>query len=454
MTETSAEYVDRIAKEYGLYILDHRAIPTLFDGMKTSQRIALWLMRNKPGKIKTMALAGEMIASELYVHGDKAGADTISLIAAKFKNNYPLLDGIGGFGSKAEPGAIGQPRYTYVKRNKFAEAHLYVDMSILPMVENHDGSNRMPGVFLPLVPLVLLNGVKGMATGWSTNILPRRYADVKKAVIEVIKAGKCKTKLEPFYEGYDIDVVDHGQGRYTLSGRATVKNTSTVIVSELPPEVTLEQYRDILSGMEIEGKIAGFTDRSKKAVNIEIKFQRVVLAKLQGDKLIEYLSLRTPGRASTERLVVIGANGVRQYDTAEELVEDWVKWRLSWYERRFEYLRDKAEVEELFWKSFIACYEGTASFEGIPMRLGEVKNRASLKVFMHNAIQGNDLPVDDSIVERLMNLPIYRWTQEENEKAKREVVSERELVEKYEAARKDQTIHKDTFKSDLLALKV
>lgn len=455
MTETSSQFIDRISKEYGLYILDERAIPSMYDGLKTSQRIALWLMRSKPGKIKTMALAGEMIASELYVHGDASASGAISLLAAKFKNNNPLLEGIGGFGSKAEPNSIGAPRYTYVKRGKFSQDNLYVDMDILPMVENHDGSNTMPSVFLPLVPLVLLNGVKGMATGWSTNILPHRYEDLVKAVLEVIETGEVRTKLMPYYEGYDVDVVeDSPPGRYKMSGKATIKNTSTVIINELPPEVTLEDYRDILATLEEEGKITGFKEKERKKINIEVKFQRAALAKLNEKKVLEYLKLTT---FISERIVVLGENGVRRYNTAEELVKDWTQWRLAWYQKRYENKRQKAMEDFWFWTAFVACYEGYegsegTSFDGIPKFLHEIGDRAHMKGYMRELILVNGLHYHPPAVDRLADLPIYRWSQEGYDHAVKEAEAAHERFEKNDAVANSPARQKTVFKKDVRAL--
>ena len=59
----SSEYIRRTSREYGIYTLDHRAISALTDGLKSSQRIVLWMLRNRPDKIKTIALAGQMIAA-------------------------------------------------------------------------------------------------------------------------------------------------------------------------------------------------------------------------------------------------------------------------------------------------------------------------------------------------------------------------------------------------------
>lgn len=451
MTETSSQFVDRISKEYGLYVLDGgRGIPSMYDGLKTGQRIALWLMRSKAHKIKTMALAGEMIASELYVHGDASASGAISLLAAKYKNNRPLLEGIGGFGSKAEPDSIGAPRYTYVKRGKFADKNLYVDMPILPMVENHDGSNQMAGVFLPLIPLVLLNGIKGMAIGWSTNILPRSYEDLVQAVEDVLKTGKVQNKLMPVYEKYDVGVMeDSPPGRYKMTGRATIKNTSTVTVTELPPETTMEDYRAVLTTLEEEGKIVSFKEKERKKINIEVKFQRAVLSKLEGDKLLNYLKLST---FITERIVVLGENGVRRYDTAEELVKDWTEWRLAWYQKRYEHLRDQDMHNFLFWSSYVACYEGTENDPGVHRMMDKLDDRAAVREYMRKLIEGNGIQYLPEITEKLADLALYRWSKEGYERAVREAETAYEMFEKHNEVTESPARQKAVFKKDIQAL--
>lgn len=431
MKESSSEYIMRISKEYGLYILDNRAIPSMFDGLKTGQRIALWLMRNKRDKIKTMALAGEMIASELYVHGDAAASDSISLLAARFLNNQPLLQGIGGFGSRTERYAIGAPRYTYVKRNAFAQRNLYTDLDVVPMVDNHDGSNRMPATFLPTVPLVLLNGVRGTTTGWATRILPRSYSDLVRAVLEVLQTGEVQTKLMPCYERYDVDVREESPGRYVLSGRAGIKNTSTVLVTELPPEISLETYRGRLDALEKSGKIVGFTDRSKRQIDITVKFQRAVLAELDAESVLDYLRLRD---TITEHIVVLGTNGVREYRSAEELVKDWVDWRVSWYQKRYEDLVRKDMEELWFLRSYIACYEGYqgshgTSFDSIPKYLYRVESKANLRHYMQQVVQVNGVYYYPPAIDRLVELSIHRWTQDGYEAVK---LKEQELLKQYE----------------------
>lgn len=412
--ENSSEYISRISAEYGLYVLDRRAIPMMTDGLKVSQRIALWLAKNKKDKIKTISLAGEMISSNLYVHGDTSAADAISMLAAPYLNNNCLLDGIGAFGTRTSPsGGIGQPRYTYVKRSAFADKALYSDLDIIPMVENYDGSAKMPFTFLPMIPLVLLNGVKGVAIGWSTNILPRSLDDLKKAVGEVLKYGKVKTKLMPYFENYDVDIeIDpDNSSRYFIKGKFERKNTSTIVVTELPPDISLEKYREKLADLENAKRITGWTDGSTKHIEIEIKIPRATLSAMSDDELIEFLKIRS---TITERIVVIStkANGVKQYETAEELIVDWVNWRLDWYLTRYEYLLKKEEEKSLYYLTLLACFEGTKKLKPMPQKVMTIKNKSDLVEYIQQLTKASGTPVVDEIIEKAANLPVYKWTEE------------------------------------------
>ena len=415
------------------------------DGLKTGQRIALWLVRNRADKIKTIALAGQMIASELYLHGDAAAADTISMLAGPYCNNRPLLDGIGAFGTRASPTSFAAPRYTYVRRNQFAQDALYADLDIVPMVDNYDGSTRMPGTFLPLLPLVLLNGVKGIATGWSTNILPRKLEDLVGAVQDVL-SRKPVRELLPHYENLDVTVVPvHGeQGKYIISGRAHKKNTSTVHVTELPPGLTLEAFRDKLGALEEAGDIQSFTDRSTKTIDIEVKMTRAALGKLTDKTLIDFLKLRT---ITTENITVqgIGGSNVITYDSAEALVRDWVEWRLGLYLDRYVALHAEESVTNLYWRYILACFR-----HKLPSAFTQFSGRASLmsEISQIGAKEHLD-PATSEILERISGLPSYRWTEEGHAEAVKQLDESDARLAYYEAMVQSDRKRKGMFKREV-----
>ena len=441
----ASDYLRRTSREYGMYVLDTRAIPAMTDGLKTGQRIALHLLRTKADKVKTIALAGQMIASELYLHGDTAAADTISMLAGPFCNNRPLIHGVGAFGTRAAPTSFAAPRYTSVKRSQFALDCLYVDADIVPMVENHDGSNTMPGTFLPLVPLVLLNGIKGIAPGWSTNILPRKFEDLVGAVDDVL-SRKPVRELLPFYNNRDVRVArDHADpSKYIISGKAAKKNTTTVIITELPPELSLEQFRERLGTMEEEDKITSFVDRSTENINITVRMTRAVLGKLTDKGLIEFFKLRS---IVTENITVqaIGGTSVVNYPNAEKLVKDWVEWRLGLYLDRFEKLHADETVTNLYWRYILSCFE----YE-LPSQMPTIEDKASLKVGISIIGEDNGLPeASDEILERIANRPSYKWTNEGLLEAQRELDDSDSRLAHYDEMVKSDRKRKALFKKEV-----
>ena len=424
----SSEYIRRTSREYGMYVLDYRAIPAMTDGLKSSQRIALWLLRNRPEKIKTIALTGQMIASELYLHGDASAAATISMLAGSYCNNRPLVQGVGAFGTRADPTSFAAPRYTSVKRSKLAMDCLYVDLDIVPMVANHDGSNWMPSTFLPLVPLVLLNGIKGIATGWSTNILPRRFEDLVGAVDDCLRTGKVQRPLLPHYESRDVTVVRESDdpNKYIISGKAHKKNTTTVIVTELPPDLSLEKFREKLVALEEDGKIVNFIDRSTKAINIEIKMTRAVLGKLTDKSLIDFLKIRT---LTTENITVQGIYGsnVITYETAEELIEDWVIWRRQLYLARFEKLLADEEITNLYWRYILACFKND-----LPSSLPRISGKQGLQEVIAEIGVWADLPIaSDETIEKIASVASYKWTVEGKTEAEKQLAASDKRVVEY-----------------------
>lgn len=453
---SSSEYIQRTSREYGIYTLDHRAIPALTDGLKSSQRIALWLLRNKTEKTKTIALAGQMIASELYLHGDKSAADTISMLAGPFCNNRPLVKGIGAFGTRANPTSFAAPRYTSVKRNKIAQDVLYVDLDVVPMVDNHDGSNQMPGTFLPLIPLVLLNGIKGIATGWSTNILPRRYEDLVGAVQDVLSRKPIRS-LMPHYENRDVTVRDIGTreepNKYIITGKAVKKNTTTVTVTELPPDMSLESFREKLGALEEDGKITSFTDRSTKTINIEVKMTRAKLGGMSDAALVEFLKLRT---TATENITVQGIGGasIQSYNSVEKLIKDWVEWRLGMYLERYKKLLADEKKTNLYWRYMIACFEGDdeRGHPPLPMYARDVDVQ-ELRDYVTFLGTMHKLPkAPPELIDRIINVPIYRWTAEGFEKAEAELKESQHRIAKYKEMVESDKLRKAVFKREVKAL--
>lgn len=444
MTQSSSKYILDTSRDYSIYVCENRAIPKVADGLKDAQRKALWLIKNKADKIKTVSLAGEMISSGLYLHGDQSAAGSISMLAAPFCNNVCYLDGIGAFGTRVAPvEGIGAPRYTYVKRGKAAVELMFPDMAIVPQKENYDGSTMEPIHFLPLIPTVLLNGVSGIAVGWSTEILPRSLKTIIDSTIKVLEGQKIK-RIPPAYDSYKVGVKHLEDNTWEFTGRVEKLDASTVKVTELPPDLTLEKFKDRLNTLEDDGKINGYVDRSTKVIDVTIKFARGYVKNMSENSIIDYLKLK---QKKTERIVVIDWNNtaIRQYDTAEQLVRDFVAWRLNWYVTRYENLRDADDYELRFWKAVKLCFE-----DKLPARLESKKDRSAIEVDVRTITAS--LTLDDKQIDRLVSLPTYRWAKDGYDHAKQKIKELEANIKEYKAILKDPERRKSIYMEELQAL--
>ncbi len=441
--QSSSDYILGISKEYSLYVCENRAIPKVSDGLKDAQRKAIWLLRNRTDKIKTISLAGTMISENIYTHGDASAAGAISMLAAPYTNNVPLLEGIGTFGTRVAPTEVAAPRYTYVKKSKMAEKFLLQDLDIVPLKDNYDGSTKEPVHFLPLIPLVLLNGISGIAVGWSTEILPRKFQDLVRATIDVLDGKKIK-RVPPGYSYLDVDVVPIEGNTWEFSGKATVIDHSTIHITELPPDMNLEKLKAKLDKMEEEGTISSYVDRSTETIDVKVKFKRKTVDSWTDTQCIDFLKLRSK---RVERIVVIDWNSerIRQYDSAETVIKEFAEWRLGWYKTRYEKLLADDEYELKFWLGVKTCFD-----KKLPTFLGKIKSREAVEEKVSSLTKG--IGLDQKQLDRIVSLPTYRWAQDYYEIVCKKIAELQENINLYTAVLADEELRKAIYRDELLEL--
>lgn len=441
---SSSKYIKDHSKDYSLYVCENRAIPKVADGLKDSQRKMLWIIRNKADKIKTVSLAGEAISSNLYVHGDQSASSAISMMAGPYCNNIPYLKGVGNFGTRVATTEFSAPRYTYVKKVKETDLLIYPDLDIVPLKENYDGSAMEPINFLPIIPTVLLNGISGIAVGWSTDILPREVSDIVEATISVLD-GKKPKHLAPKYTYLNCKVSDLGDNQWQFTGRCEIKDTSTIIVTELPPDLSLGKFKDRLNTLEDEGKILSYTDRSTEEIHVVVKLPRGLAKNWAEDEAIEYLKL---SQKKKERIIVIGWNGksIIQYENTTDLIEDFVKWRIDWYYTRY---RHKIKIDSYdlnFWMAVKACFDGK-----LPASLSKKNNRKEIEEEVKRLC--NKIELDESQISRIVSLPSYRWAMDEYKKVTDRISELKGKITRYNELLGDEKLIRNVYRDELKTLK-
>lgn len=436
----TSKYINDSSREYSIYTCEARAIASVTDGLKPSQRKALYVAMNKPEKIKTVSLSGMTIAQGLYVHGDVSLSDTISKLAGKYVNNVPLLKGTGCFGTKVSPNASAAPRYTYVQKYNNTEELIYQDKGIVPYIDNYDGSAKEPLHFLPLIPIVLLNGIAGIAVGWSCEILPHNIKDLIKATRNVL-LGRKVGKLIPTYSHCDHDTTDLGDGKWIFYGKFERLDLSTIRLTSLPPEMSLERINDILSILDDKGIIRDYTDNSSSSIDIEVKFPRGELKSLSDSDILSLLKLHTK---KTQRLVTLDFNhdGIRQFDTVEQLITEFVDFRFNFYIKRYEkYLKDDS-YELNYWLALKICFDSNL--------VDFIKDIESKKM-MIDFIDGLTVSAspDEHQIEKIAVLPAYQFTIEFRKKCIQKIKELKGSIKQHNAMLADHSLIKQEYINEI-----
>lgn len=442
--KNTTDFIKDTSREYSIYVCQSRGIPCVSDGLKDAQRKALFVMKGQSEKIKTISLAGKMISENIYLHGDAAACDTVSLMAAPYCNNITLLHGVGAFGTRVGPTDWGAPRYTYVKKSSHTEKLIYHDYEIVPLKENYDGSVLEPKHFLPLIPMVLLNGVSGIAVGWSTEILPRSFESLVDATLAAIDNKKKLPSLIPEYEYIQTNVKHLEGNSYEFTGKVKIEG-NTITVTELPPDLSLEKFKVRLNKLEDEDQIQTYTDRSTKEIEVEIRFKRGVIDGWTNQKAIEFLKLRSK---TTERIVVLDwdGNNIKQYTDALTLVKDFVEWRFGFYKIRYtKWLKDTNS--ELNWYMALKeCYD-----QGLPAFLPKAKN----KVEIVDKISGitKKLQITDDQKDRISSLPSHRWAKDAYQDVLDKIAELKKVVAEYKMILSDPDKMRAIYRKEVSDLK-
>jgi DNA topoisomerase-2 len=369
------QYFNTDIRDYSVYACQ-RAIPSGIDGLKPSQRKVLFGMRKEyPGDAETkVSIASATIMGvSAYHHGSLDGV--VVGMAQNFpgSNNLPLLDAIGQFGNRIS-NVPAASRYIFTRLNKAANS-LFVkeDDNILEWLEE-DGDKIEPSFYLPILPIVLVNGASGMGTGYSTNILSYKPTDLKDAMKCILKGKKFK-KLVPWFNGY-TGTIEQGIGnQWVMTGVHEIVNTTTIKITELPVGVTTMAYRDVLNALEDNNTIKSYVDNS---TDTKVEFVVTVpreTSRLSSDKIVKLFKL---SKKFTENIVVWDENSkLRTFETADDLLVWFTNYRVSRIQDRLDWMietksKEKESMDEQI--RFIKLYIQQAQ-EWLKMTYQEIVDR-------------------------------------------------------------------------------
>lgn len=391
---------------YAENVIVDRAIPHFVDGFKPIQRKIIYVAnqlfkseKDKPKKV--FQLTGVVADRANYHHGDASLNKAIINMTQDFKNSMPLFKGDGQFGSLRVP-TDAQPRYVGVSMSN-AFHKLYKDFELIES-RIEDGVEVEPYFYLPIIPMVIVNGSSGIAVGYASNILNRNVIDVIDACLNVLNNKKIKT-LYPYVKGFTGEVRrdDDNPLKWWRSGKIEVVNTSTLKITELHPHMSLKDYETFLDGLCDDKVIVDYENNSTECVEYIIKMRRDDLANaVQNNTLDKIFKLTC---SDTENITVIDhENKLRIYNNVEELVSDFVHYRLQWYDKRKNYIIDKLTKE-------MRILSNKAKFiKHIIEKKLKINNMSKNDLIEY--LDKNKFDKEDNSYSYLYNMPIHSLTKE------------------------------------------
>ena len=337
---TIERFVDDELSKYSLDSI-RRQVPCVVDGFVPSHRKILYtcLQDARSEEIKVDRLASAVGKTTCYHHGEMSLHSAIKGMAMDFVgvNNVPLLEPRGNFGSRLQGGKdAAAPRYISTVLSPVAlKIFKPADTAVLDLLTD-DGQPVEPAFFVPVIPMLLVNGAEGIATGWSTSVPCHRPSDVI-AVLRKMLAGRdpAGSSLDPWYRGFTGDVrkVPGKAGQFQTVGRWARGDDGSLLVTELPVGVWVMKYRDLLDKLVDAGTISGYRNESHDDV---VRF--VVDVPDLDDALSSDGFEKTFGLVkglSARNMNAVGVDGsIRTYATALDVVRDYYPVRLEAYVKR------------------------------------------------------------------------------------------------------------------------
>ena len=330
------DFVDKEMIHFSKYDCD-RSIPNMMDGLKVSQRKILYsaFKRNLTQDIKVAQFSGYVSEHSGYHHGEQSLNGAIINMAQDYvgSNNINLFEPNGQFGSRLQGGKdSASERYIFTKMMPLTRMIFNKkDDDILTYLDD-DGYSVEPIYYIPIIPMVLVNGCKGIGTGFSTDIPCFNPKTIIEYIMNFLQ-GKENHLIEfiPYYKGFKGNIQRESDKRFITYGVYTLKK-NVLEITELPIGSWNEDYIVFLEKLMDEGIVKDMNDMSTKSeVNFKITLSKEVEDIVKTFKLSSYLSITNMNLFNHEEKLT-------HYNTITEICDDFITQRLCYYDKRREHM--------------------------------------------------------------------------------------------------------------------
>jgi len=335
-----SEFVHRDLIHFSHYNLE-RSIPSIMDGLKTSQRKILFgcLKRNLTSKVKVAQLAGYVSEHAGYHHGEMSLNETIIGMAQDFvgSNNLPWLVPKGQFGTRLQGGKdSAASRYIFTYLQPYMKDLVPSDDLPCLKYRDDDGLSVEPEWYAPVIPMLLVNGARGIGTGYSTFIPSYDPLALKDALLKWLKGDKDileKVNLVPYYRGFKGEITPTADG-YDVTGKYSYNaKNKTLLVQDLPIEYWTSDFKEFLDALcEKKDFVKDYTDTS---TDMDVNFEIVLKDDMPVAEAVKKLGLSSKMKLTNMHAFNAYGN-IKKYANVNEILIEYAHARLALYGTRKE----------------------------------------------------------------------------------------------------------------------
>lgn len=433
-----------------------RSIPSFIDGFKESQRKILFAVMKRKLKysgqsLKVAQLSGYTAEHSNYHHGEQNLQDTIIGMAHDFvgSNNIPLLYRDGQFGSRLDGGAdAASPRYIFTKMDSLTE---YIfreeDEPILKYV-NDDGDYVQPEYYVPIIPMILVNGSLGIGTGWSSSIPCYNPLDITRAIrewldmdgVDVIEKNEdgevimsMFDELKPWYRNFKGTIEKSGDDRFITKGviESAPSKKNNYNVTELPIGMWTNKFKEFCEDLLVNKNIKDLKNYSTPK---EVKFT-VTQSEMGINPTIKTMKLHS--YLYTSNMVGFDSNNMlKKYKTIDEIIDSFCKTRYIFYEKR------KVYQIELLKKQLNHMINKMKFIEGVISNKISVMNQKEDVIIKY--LEDNNFDKEDGTYSYLLSLQVRTFTREKVDSFKDDIKKKKSDIKRIQS-----TSEKDMWISEL-----
>ena len=433
-----SEFINRELIHFSVYNLE-RSIPSICDGLKKSLRKIMYccFKRKLHKEIKVAQLAGYVSEHGAYHHGEVSLQEAIVGLAQDFvgSNNINLLCPNGQFGTRIQGGKdSASSRYIHTQLNTPIVYKLYHqdDMPVLKYLDD-DGMKIEPEYYIPILPMVLINGTTGIGTGFSTNVPCYNPIDICENIKMLLMDDSMTVdelpKLDPWYKGFK-GKIENG----TSYGVFNRKDKTKIEVTELPVGMWTDEFKNHLEDY-IDKNPKVLKDYESHYTESVVKFVLIfhnqdVLdslltthdAKKNCTRFENDFKMTSTRPLNTSNMHLYTSEGkIKKYYDPNEILLDFYKVRLDAYEKRKQYILDALSSEMKYMSAKIKFILGVINED---IKVMNVK-----KPVIESYLKENDFPQQNESYDYLIKMPLYNLTYEKKEELFKELNSKEELLE-------------------------